>query len=192
MPLFAFLIALLAAIGQASMTAKVVLEGKTRLGDWSAGVSRYFFRALGLVLILAIIFAIPVMVAGISFGQTLYSVLAATITSAISQAVSNFCLGAAVLDNKGVRSSLTSGVSTVRRSGRVFIGFFVLLFIVSTVAAFIRDFPTTPSGISQTQLDLLTPRSITSMIVTQVFSPLWFLIAFRIYREFSVEQVATA
>jgi len=95
-------------------------------------------------------------------------------------------LAPAILDDKGVGSCLDMAVKAIRKSGRVFLGFIILFFMVSAIATLIRDFPAMIGATFQPLVGSLTPTSIVSQIIERVFSPLWFLIAFTIHRELSL------
>ena len=206
-------VGLLVLVGQASMTGKVVLTGKTGLVDLWAGLRKYFWRVfgigavfvgivLGIMLIVGLAFAflviLPAAVSNPStfaanpsnpFEQPLYP-LGSAILGALGTLIFEMCLAPVVLDDKGVGASITSSLSAVKKRWRVFLAFLGLFSFVSAITLVVsfRD-PSTAnlmansSGISASSL----PR-VFAGLVGAVFSPLWFLIAFRIYSESGVSR----
>lgn len=208
------IISFLALLGQASMAGRVVVEGETRLIDWGKGVKKYSLRVLGIGLIyvgiVAVFFVLVVMVVVFSMLPQLMSrmgevapptppitpqmspLVSATtswmlpLVTAIVSAVFYMWLAPAVIDDKGVFASLDIGTKAMRKEGKLFLGFIVLLFAVSAGAQLI--------GMLPYYLEIMVPSvcyagfcapptHIVSQVITTLFSPLWFLIAFTIYSE---------
>lgn len=208
--LFLMLVAsFLVILGQANMSGKVVKESKTTLADWGAGVRKYFFRVFGIGLVFLGIILILFMIVGVAYAltvlpemitsegvmrppitpapQTMYMSWAMTLIMTVASSVFYIWLAPAILDNKSVGASLDMGVKTIRRSSRVFVGFIILFFIVSAIATVIKDLPSMMGLDIQPIIGSLTLTSILSQIIERIFSPLWFLMAFTIYREHSIQ-----
>jgi hypothetical protein len=63
-------VSFLVILGQANMSGKARKEGKTALGDWVAGVRKYFFRVLGIGLVFLGIVLILFMIVGATYVLT--------------------------------------------------------------------------------------------------------------------------
>lgn len=203
-------VSFLVILGQASMSGKAVSQGKTKLVDWSSGVKKYFFRVLGISLIFLGIFLLLFAIVGVAYALTILpklitpqgvvtpsSTMAATFTAkwtatlslamalpiTVAQSVFYVWLAPAILDDKGVGTSLDLGVKAVRKSWRAFLAFIVLFFVVSVIVALVNDLPAVIGIGAQPLVGSLTSTSILSQIIEKVFSPLWFLIAFELYHE---------
>jgi len=207
--LLMLVVSFLVILGQANMSGKVVTVGRTTLADWGTGVRKYFFRVLGIGLIFLGIVFILFMIVGFAYAltilpemitsegvvrppitptpQTVYMSWVMTFIMTAALSVFYIWLAPAILDNKGVGTSLDLGVKTIRRSGRVLVGFITLFFIVSAIATVIKDLPSLTGLDVQPLVGSLTSASIISQIIERIFSPLWFLIAFTIYHEHSME-----
>jgi len=204
-------ISFLALLGQASMAGRVVVEGKTRLVDWGKGIKKYFLRVLGIGLIylgiIAVFFVIMVMVLVFAMLPQLIPQLGAVappitpqisplispttswvtpLVTTIVSAVYYMWLAPAIIDDKGVFASLDIGTKTMRKGGKLFLGFIALFFAVSAGAQSINMLPIY-LGIMVPSVCYagfcVTPTHIVSQVITTLFSPLWFLIAFTIYSE---------
>lgn len=207
-------ISFLALLGQASMAGRVVVEGKTRLIDWGKGIKKYFLRVLGIGLIylgiIAVFFVIMVMMLVFAMLPQLIPQLGAVapptppttpqisplisattswvtpLVMTIVSAVFYMWLAPAIIDDKGVFASLDFGTKTMRKEGKLFLGFIALFFVVSAGAQLINMLPTY-LGIMVPSVCYVgfcvTPTHIVSQVITTLFSPLWFLIAFAIYSE---------
>jgi len=211
--ILSLIVSFLVILGQAIMTGKVIQEGKTKLSDWGKGIKRYFLRALGISLVyfgimfvsfilvmIVFMFAIlPQLISQISGDMSLgtplippltlvlMSLVSALLTTATS-AIFYTWLAPAVLDDKGVSASLKAGTEAIGKRRKTFLGFVIFFFLVNFV-------PTLLTGTSLTQytypvtmmqsayLGYVTPMRVVSQVVTAIFSPLWFLIAFTIYSE---------
>lgn len=204
-------ISFLALLGQASMAGRVVVEGKTRLIDWGKGIKKYSLRVLGIGLIylgiIAVFFVLMVMILMfamlpqlisqfglptpsttpqisplISATTSLVTLLVMTIVSAVFYV----WLAPAIIDDRGVFASLDIGTKAMRKEGKLFLGFIVLFFVVSAGAQLINTLPIY-LGIMVPSVCYggfcVTPTQIVSQVITTLFSPLWFLIAFTIYSE---------
>lgn len=198
----------LVILGQASMAGKVVLKGKTKLPDWGAGARKYFFRVLGIglafigiALVVLVIFgfvlvftflpdiithpgAIPKLPSlflnptGIFMVQ-LISVLLIT----LADSALYLWLAPAILDYKGVGTSLDVGLKTFKRSWKAFAGFFAIFLGASVVVLVINDLPTITGVTLRPLVASLTPTYLISQVMEKLLSPLWFLITFRLYRK---------
>jgi len=203
------IISFLVLLGQASMTGKVVLEGKTRLSDWGRGIKRYTLRVLGIGLIyvgIVMVFFMFVMLISMFVilpqfisqlgkvtpsqalqispltSMTIGSVTALLTT--IASAIFYIWLAPAVIDDKGVSASLQAGTEAIGKSGKTFLGFIALFLSVSLVPVLIGATPTYfGTTVQPASLSYVTPTLIVSQVVTTIFSPLWFLMAFTIYSE---------
>jgi hypothetical protein len=201
-------VSFLVILGQASMSGKAIKEGKTALGDWGVGVRKYFFRVFGIGLVFLGIVLILFMIVGVvyvltvlpemitsegvmrppitSAPQTTYMSWVMTLVMTVASSFFYLWLAPAVLDNKGVGASLDMGVKTIRSSSKVFVGFVILFFIVSAISTAIQNLPSMIGLDVQPIIGSLTFTSILSQIIERVFSPLWFLMAFSICREYSI------
>lgn len=202
-------VSFLVILGQANMSGKAIKEGKTTLGDWGAGVRKYFFRVFGIGLVFLGIILILFMIVGVAYAltvlpemitsegvmrppitstpQTAYMGWVMTFIMSVASSAFYIWLAPAILDNKGVGASLDMGVKTIRMSSRVFVSFIILFFIVSAIATVIKDLPSMIGLDIQPIIGSLTLTSILSQIIERIFSPLWFLMAFTIYREHSIQ-----
>jgi hypothetical protein len=200
-------VSFLVILGQASMSGNVVSEGKTKLADWGSGVRKYFFRVLGIGLVFLGIMFVLFMIVGIAIALTILPKLitpegtvappttpttltaqpmfslAMTILFTVAQSIFYVWLAPAILDDKGVGTSLDMGVKAVRKTGRAFVGFIAFFFIVSAIATLIGDLPAIIGINVQPLVGSLTSTRIVSQIIERIFSPLWFLIAFELYHE---------
>ena len=196
------LISFLVVLGQASMTGRVILEGKTRISAWGKGIKRYFVRVLGIGLIyfgIVMVFFMLVMlismfailpqlmsqlgrgtppqmpeISPVIFMTSWVTALFFTIASAIFY----IWLAPAIIDDKDVFASLQAGTKAIGKSGKEFLGFVILFYLVSLVSVLIGT-PVQPALFN----GYVTPTQVVSQVVTAIFSPLWFLIAFTIYSE---------
>ena len=203
-------ISFLALLGQASMAERVVVEGKTRLVDWGKGIKKYFLRVLGIGLIylgiIAVFFVLMVMILVFAMLPQLIPQLgevpsptpqisplvSATtgwvtpLVTTIVSAVFYMWLAPAIIDDKGVFASLDMGTKAMRKEGKLFLGFIALFLVVSAGARLINTLPIY-MGIMVPSVCYVgfcvTPTHVVSQVVTTLFSPLWFLIAFTIYSE---------
>jgi len=206
-------VSFLVILGQANMSGKVITEGKTRLADWGIGIRKYFFRVLGIGLVFLGIMFVLFMIVMVAYAltiltkiitpegvitppitptpQTTYMDWTMTLITAlimtIAQSFFYIWLAPAILDDKGIGTSLDLGIKTIRKSGRVFVGFIVLFLIVSAIATLVNSFPAIIGVTVPPLVGSLTPTSIVSQIIEKIFSPLWFLIAFTIYHQHSVQ-----
>jgi len=200
-------VSFLVILGQASMSGKTVSEGKTKLADWGSGVRRYFFRVLGIGLVFLGIVFVLFMIVGIAYALTILPklitpegivtppttsatvaaqpvfTLATTLIFTVTQSVFYVWLASAIIDNKGVGTSLDIGLRTIRRNFRTFLEFMALFFIVSVIVTVIGDLSALIGISVQPLVGSLTSTSIVSQIIEKIFSPLWFLIAFELYHE---------
>jgi hypothetical protein len=203
-----FVVLFLVILGQASMAGKVVLKGKTKLPDWGAGTRKYFFRVLGIGLAFIGIALVVLMIFGLvlvftflpdiiahpgvppklptlfvnpagAFVVQLLSVFLIT----LADSVLYLWLAPAILDYKGVGTSLDVGLKTFKRSWKAFVGFFALFLGASVVVLIINDLPTITGVTIRPLVGSLTPTYLTSQFIEKLLSPLWFLITFRLYRK---------
>ncbi len=198
----------LVILGQASMAGKVVLKGKTKLSDWGAGARKYFFRVLGIglafigiALVFLVIFGfvlvftfLPDIIAHPGVSPKLPSLflnptgvfvvqLIPVFLITLADSVLYLWLAPAILDYKGVGTSLDVGLKTFKRSWKAFVGFFALFFGASVVVLVINDLPTITGVTIRPLVASLTPTNLTSQFLERLLSPLWFLITFRLYRK---------
>ena len=206
------LISFLVLLGQASMTGKVILEGKTRLSAWGKGIKRYFLRALCIGLIYVVIVMVSIMLVTfisvlailpqlmsqlregtppqmpqisplISMTTMTTSWVTALLTT-IASAIFYIWLAPAIIEDKDVFASLQAGTKAIGKSGKTFLGFVALFFLVSLVPVLIQTLPTYfGTTVQPVCYGCVTPTLVVSQVVTAIFSPLWFLIAFDIYSE---------
>ena len=205
------IVSFLVVVGQASMAGKVVVEGKTRLADWSKGVKKYALRVLGIGLIylgiLVAFFMLLVMIFVFAMLPQLMSqigkvtppstpLISPSVTKAmgavtallmtIASSVFYMWLAPAIIDNKGVFASLDAGTKAIRKCGKAFLGFLALFFAVSVTVQLIGA----PVMLgAQPVWSVVTPMHMVSGVIAIIFSPLWFLIAFTIYQSQSVAHV---
>lgn len=203
-------------LGQAGMTGRAVLEGKTTIGDWGSSIKRNFFKVLGVGLIyVGILFAFMIVVGMMTFlsilptiaenlqrlNQTLPAAPGAPqippsafpqlisfamvfpVLFALAQAIFYVLLAPAVMDNKGVGSSVDHGFRTIKRSFPLFIGYAALMCVVALATATLTFWPAFSAVFSGevSAISGLSWQNITSQIIGAVFSPLYFLLAFSIY-----------
>jgi len=200
---------LIGLVGQTFMTAKVVMEGKTRLGDWWVGLRRYFWRILGVsavyfgvvigvsfIGVFAYIFlvVVPAVVTNPTafqptpvpqFGSQPIFLLGTTVLSSVGWLVFYTLLAPTVIGDKRVGASIVLGLGAVRKSGRTFLAFLLLFLALSLIQTTISlgglSIPNLLSNPSF--MSLSTPTHLLSAGLSTVLSPLWFLIAFRMYSE---------
>ncbi len=200
-------VSFLVILGQANMSKKVLTKGKTTLADWGSGVRRYFLKVLGIGLVFLSIVFILFMVVGIAYAftilpemitpegivsppitptpQTTYMGWAMTLIMVVAQSFFYIWLAPAIINDKGVGTSLDLGIKAIKKNGRVFVSFIILFFIVSAIAMLIEDFSTITGVTMRPLVGSLTSAKIVSQIIERIFSPLWFLIAFTIYHRHS-------
>jgi len=204
--LFLGLVALLVILGQISMTGKVILTGKTRLSEWRVGLRRYFWRTLGIgavflgiavaVVVLGMhvyvsVFILPAiashpstLAASSEFTHQPYPVLGSFFLVAVYASIFYMCLASAVLDDKGVGASISSGFKALKKSGRSYLGFLGLFFLVPLL---LGSATLTPDLLANQSLTgFLKVPSLLSMLLGALFSPLWYLMLFRMYSESGV------
>lgn len=108
------------------------------------------------------------------------------LVTTIVSAIFYMWLAPAIIDDKGVFASLDMGTKAMRKEGKLFLGFIALFLVVSAGAQLINTLPIY-MGIMVPSVCYVgfcvTPTHIVSQVVTTLFSPLWFLIAFTIYSE---------
>lgn len=202
----------LALLGQVEMAGKVVLEGKASLGDWGAGIRRLFFKVLGIGLIfLGLLFTLSMVVVVIyaltiipklitpegavrppiaPASGTAYMGLALAAVIALAQSIFYMWLAPAVLEDRRVGASLDSGLKSIKRCGRLFIGFVALFSIASIATALIKEAPSLVNIAGRPLVGSLTPVSIISQIVEKILSPLWFLMAFTMHHSMQASEPA--
>ena len=192
------------------MCGKIVAGGRASIRDWPVGVKTYFFRVFGIVLVFAGIFFVFVIIGSVAFIIYLLSqimtpdgmirqptAIASVVGSIIwplmllaSLAVAVFfvSLAPAILDDKGVVTSVGMGLRMVRRGGVVFAGYAILILAVSAVTTLLNNFPRAIELTQQSRLGTITVTSIASQLLGVVIGPLWILTAFHIYRVYSTRQ----
>ena len=184
-------------LGQVSMTAKVVANGKTVLGDWPFGVRKYFSTVFGVSFIFSFLFLVPRYVP-----QQLYDTLktigptaATAVYYLIREPLYNLvqsafyvCLAAVGLDGRQFRASLQMGGRVILDRRSAFAGLFLLSMTVSLCL----------DGLSNLIAPILNcgpPPLKTSAyafaLIEIIPNALWFLIAFRLYRGFNQERDMT-
>ena len=161
------------------------------------GIIVVFFVLIGMIIVFAMLPQLISQLGGIVTPPTppLTPLITPSITMAttgvtallmtIASAVFYMWLAPAVVDDKGVFVSLDAGTKTIRKGGKAFLGFIALFFIVSAIAQMIEAFPTCLGVTIQPVCynGCVTPTHIVSQVITTIFSPLWFLIAFTIYNK---------
>jgi len=193
------IISFLVILGQVSMTREVILEGKTGLSDWGKGIKRYFLRVLGIGLIyLVLVWALSMFVGGISLLTILAHTLpspqistlilimissVSTLLMTVASTIFYIWLAPAVIDDKEVFESLKAGTEAMGKGGKTFLGFIALYFLVSLVTLLIAPPSYFGTSVQPSSVEYITPKGVTSQVITTIFSPLWFLIAFTIYNE---------
>lgn len=203
-------VSFLALLGQASMAGKVVSGKKTSLSDWVDGTRAYFSRALGISMIhmgIVGIFFIPL--SRIYYSLVLQPLasriglaapqapapaiitpvstammLATTLFIATATAVLYMWIAPIVFEDVGVIASLSSGNRAMRDSGKAFLGLIAIISVISGVTSMVENLPLYSTMAVQELLPqgYLTPTNIASQAINAVISPLWFLIAFTMYR----------
>lgn len=205
------IIGLLVLLGQVSMTGKVIHTGKTRLGDWWVGLRKYFWRVfgigavyfgvvMGITIIAILIFVFIVIVPAVMSNSSSFSsqstpfaespfLLGVTFLSALGSLVFYMMLAPVVIDDRGVGSSISSGLSAVKRGGRTFLAFLGLVLLETLVVLEFgyRNLGTNPTYPSY-GTGFLTFPMVFSGLLGAAFSPLWVLMAFRIYCESGVRE----
>jgi hypothetical protein len=192
-------ISFLCVLGQASMTGKAVTTGKAELSDWSEGIRRYFLRVLGISLVYVGVLLLSLTLIVVMFTLTLMrmpaslqvpkSFLFLTVNSTTIflitalQSLFYLLLAPAIIDDKSVGASLDAGIRALRKSGLTFLSFIALFFCVSVATALLREVPSLLGAAIQPFLGSLTPAAAMSQAVNAIFAPVWFLIAFIIYKE---------
>lgn len=168
-------------VGQAGMSGRVVSEGRTSLDDWGMSVKRYFLRVLGLFLLYMLIsfimglLLIPfdLLLRPLTTSPAWRYVLILLLAGASS--IFHIILAPAVVDDKGVSDSLSLGLKTIRRQPRAFLGYVGFSYIIQLVV----------SSVATTETDAiigsLSLTTMTSSIISTIWSPLHFLWAFLIY-----------
>ena len=185
-------------LGQVSMTASVVSNGRTRLSDWPQGVRKYFWS----VFAVGIVFAIPSAVA-LFLPQQLYNNLkplnptTATVAyylireplNGVIEAAFYVCLAGVGLDLTQFRSALSVGWRVMSHRRIAFASLVALTIVVSLCFDAIRFLiaPFIKSGPVPLAIILF---SYAVALVEILPSPLWLLMAFRIYRGFDSGDVA--
>lgn len=200
------IVSFLALLGQASMAGKVVLGEIPSLSDWVRGVRAYFSRVLGISLIYLGILSLVFIPFGIIYFSLILKPLASqmcmaapqtptsaplttmwtgTFIGAISTAVIYMWFAPVIFENKGVIASLSSGTRAMRESGRTFLGFIALIFVVLGITSSIANLNLYLGETIQQLLykGYLTHLNIASQAISTVISPIWFLTAFTIYHE---------
>lgn len=195
----------LVLLGQINMTGKVVAGKKACLQDWSEGITKYFLRGIALGLVILGVVMVLFMLVGVLFILTALPTIISpegaikptptptgtpaiivtfVTTFLVSTAFSLFYMWLAplVIDNKTVGGSLDSGTKAARKSMLNFLWLLVLVFIVSACVEIIRSYSSYMGITTQPTIGALTLSSLVSQIIEKLFSPLWFLIAFRIYK----------
>jgi hypothetical protein len=207
-------VGLLVLLGQVSMTGRVILTGKTGLGDWWVGLRKYFWKVvvigavfwgvvMGITFIVTLILVFTVLLPAVLTNPGSFSpnqpnpltqspfLLSVTSLSALGILIFYMMLAPAILDNKGAGLSIISGMSAVRRSGRVFLVFLGLVMLVTLVTLVIGypNLSTTNLTYNLNAANYFTLPRVFSGLLGALFTPLWMLIAFRIYSESGVTQM---
>jgi len=115
--------------------------------------------------------------------------MATTLIMTLVQGAFYVWLAPAVMENKSVGASLDSGLNTLKRRWRPFLFFIIIFFIIALTAQSIKIIPELyvvyikpiVGGLEPTGR-VLTVTSLISQVIEKAFSPLWFLIAFNLYR----------
>jgi hypothetical protein len=174
-------------LGEASMIGKVVSFGKTRLADWITGTRLYFFRVLGISIVywmitFAVTRLVEISALTSATSERVHSAVTFLTLNLPSALVFSFLvslfdlwLAAALLDGKGVVSSLFLGTKIAAGRERIYLGFVLLVFVVSAITTFLDSIQV------QTLVGSLTYPIIASGIISALVGPLWLLIAFRFY-----------
>ncbi len=101
----------------------------------------------------------------------------------IASAIFYIWLAPIVIDDKGVSASLKAGTEAIGKSGKTFLGFVAIFFPVFLISTIMGASTTYLGTIQPASLSYVTPTLVVSQVVTTIFSPLWFLMAFTIYSE---------
>ena len=170
----------LVILGQAVMTGRIVLEGHTGLGDWSAIIRNRFRVVLGLGIIFGSAFSLS-STASILLGVSLAAYLNAfsvfrmsfiivDVVSSIPLSLFYIVLAPAIMEGKGIRDSMRHGWRAVRSGLGVYLPYLGTLIVLS-LAISIISIPIEGSI-----------AGIVTEVVRAVSTPLLFILAFLIYR----------
>jgi hypothetical protein len=183
--------ALLLEVGLAAMSANIITKGTCKLSDWWTGILKCFWRLFGISCVLVMSIALILIITQLLFSYMQWpSIVRASYSEFFASVIflaTNVCVAAAMIDDKGVWSSIRMGWRTIRASGRVFLSFLVLHIVYGEVHVILES-----SYLGLANLDFtsalansLTLPSIGYGIIQLFLLPLWFLITFRIYDNFS-------
>jgi len=206
-------VSFLVLLGQVIMTGKVIQEGKTRLNDWGKGFKKYFLRTLGINLIyygiVSVLFILVMIVLMLALLPQLISQLSGTVSlgmpqisplilmsmsfvtvllTTVASAIFYMWLAPVVLDDKGVSASLKAGTEVIGRRRNMFLGFVVFFFLMNSVSNLLTGtsltlFTYPVTMVQSMNVGYITQIRVVSQVITTIFSPIWFLIAFAIYSE---------
>ncbi len=197
-------------LGQASMTGKAVVGEKPKLADWW-GARKYLVRVFGIcVIYLGMIisfFALIGVLVAVAFYPEIFSAEATSQlppiphlealgyavagVMALIQSIFYVLLAPVAVDDKGFGASIDAGFSAVKKCKQLFACFITLYLAVSLLTQLIsspqillsskevRGF----SACVEAQPYTVNLPRLVSKAVSTVFSPLWFLMAFVLYRE---------
>ena len=181
-------------LGQISLTAAAVGKGKAALRDWSDGF-KYFWTFLAFLIVFGLLLVGPELGTGSLYQQikphsatiayATYYLVTIPILAA-GQSVLFVCLGAMGLDHKGFAASLDMGWRAMSARWSAFAGL-VMISIAVQAAIDVAAFLTAPILEGAGALKSLV---FVFPLVQMIASPLWFLIAFRIYRGFNEPNAA--
>lgn len=185
------IVSFLVLLGQVSMTAKVVTDRECRLGDWLVGVRKYFLTVFAISLIFSIMFAAGEFLSGQLYSDLkplgpmvasiVYYLLSVPL-SILTQSVFYVCLAGVPLDRNRFRAAFRMGVRAISSRRSAFAWFLilsvaVLLGLQALGYAIVSILSTAPSPLRWI--------AVAYAFVEVLPSPLWFLIAFRIYGGFN-------
>lgn len=188
--------ALLVLLGQCVMTGKVISEAKTKLADWITYGKKFFFTVLGISILFGlIIFSLNRLTTPYLVWVTpenFYSPRTLLITIGfglfayrIPQGFFFFWLASAILSGKGTVRSLIDALKALRHCFVVFGGFALMYFVVQDFSDLLIDYVFRV----QPLIGNLTISHVLSGTIDAALSPLWFLMAFSLYRMQQTKQV---
>jgi len=190
--LISLVVVFAAYLGQISLTAAAVGRGKAALRDWSDGF-KYFWTFLAFLIVFGLLLVGPELGTGLLYQQikphsatiayaTYYLVTIPIL--ATGQSILFVCFAAMGLDRKGFATSLDMGWRAMWARRSAFAGLVIISIAVQgaiDVAAFLTA-PILEGALKN--LIFVFP------LVQIIVFPLWFLIAFRIYRGFNEPNAA--
>lgn len=188
------LAAFLVILGQAGMTGKVILDGHTNLGDWSASIRNHFRVVLGLGIIFGLTGVLPAILSPFTIRLAyfiapgpLYISIRDIITTplrAVPLSLFYLVLAPAIMEGRGIRDAFRYGLNTVRSGLGVYLPYLGIVIGISIVTLVIQELSCL--SIAARAVDGFScPGMIAKVMIVGVdtlSSPFLFILAFLIYR----------